>query len=190
MNAKHSVVELPASDGGYDEMLGFGEWAVVWRNQDPQRFMVQRIEEHKPDWAEHRFVPEHTPITEDVACQSLIRVFVSMGWDADMIDEAMGARIKAWAGNPQRVGELQGKNRLMASYSAVKSHFAQGGRLVDVPYPVAETVFKTFGAEIFRAYIDMELKDFGAFPPPYADLVSDLWTVQPATQMPRPEGLH
>ena len=189
MDARDVPVVLPASDGGHAELLGPLQWAVVWSNE-PQRFMVQHVNAKKPDWAEYRWVPEHTPISEDVACQGLIRVFVSMGWNADMLDDAMGARIKAWANNPMRVGEVAGKNRLMASFTAVHRHLSQGGRLVDVPYPIAEVVFKTFGAEIFRAYLDMEMKDFGAFPQPYADLVGDLWTVKPATAMPRPEALH
>lgn len=189
MDASHTIVELPAGDGGHQEMLGFGQWAVVWRN-DPQRFMVQHIRARKPDWAEHRWVPEHGPMTEDIACQGLIRVFVSLGFPADMVDEAMGARIQAWADNPQRVRQVGGRNRLMAAFTAVHAHLSQGGRIGDVPYPVAELVFKTFGAETFRGYLDMERKEFGEFPQPHRDLLNDLWTVSPATAKPRPAGLH
>ena len=82
-----------------------------------------------------------------------------------------------------------GKNRLMAMYTAVSSHFNGGGRLRDVPEHVLEgvfvPVFATFGAEHWLPYLSMEKTESGPFPEPYASALGDLWTQAPDEALPR-----
>ena len=182
-----NVVGLPGS-GRESRLLGPGEWKVCWSNE-PRRMVVLHRLSPLPSWADDEWVPEGAEgwLTQDVACRAVLEVALKKGWEVDQVDEALGEGVKAWAMNPQRVMHHPGqsKNDLVLSYEAVRAHIVAGGRLRDVPIVTVEIVARYFGLEIWRYWLHKEVQEHGPFEGEYADLVGDLWTNAPATQMER-----
>lgn len=166
------------------------EWAVAFAQEPKRRVRIVSRHDPKPSWAEQKWCPPHVAMTEDVACRAVLRVLVSEGYDPEMVDQALGEGVQAWHDNPQRVMWAGGKNKLLDSFNAVSAHLSQGGRLRDVPVPIVERVGNAFGLETFAPFILLEQGQEGPFPPPYDDLVGDLWTQAPADALPRPAYPH
>ena len=197
MAASKSPLILPEGvregDGGSTALFEPGEWKVCWRMK-PKRVQVIAVSEPRPVWAEHEWQPESRPGFEDIACRAVLRALIAQGFEADMVDDAMGRAIRLWANHPSRTMEWGGfRNQLMAAFNATMAHLSQGGRLRDMPVVTAEMVFTEFGSQPFSRWLVEEYREYGAFPEPYRSLIEDLWDVEFKGEQRRigdREGLH
>ena len=162
-------------DAAPRELFVAGEWKVAWRDQ-PKRVEIISVHEPRPIWAQHEWQPDNRPGLEDIACRAVLRALVAQGFEAEMVDDALGKAVQMWAGHPSRTMEWGGfRNQLMAAFNATMAHLSQGGRLRDMPIVTAEMVFTEFGSQIFSRWLVEEYREYGAFPEPYRSLVEDLW---------------
>lgn len=153
------------------------EWKVCWRHAHPRRVEVIHVVRPCPDWAEEEWSPPYHDNSEEIACRAVLRTLVSKGFEAEMVDDAMGEAIESWADHPSRVMEHGlAKNQLMSAYNAVSAHLANGGRFRDIPIHTCEMVCQELGAELWAPHLVRELSEFGPFPQRYHDLIEDLWT--------------
>lgn len=174
-----SPIVLPESvrekDASPRKLFEAGEWKVAWRN-DPKRVEVVSVNEPRPIWAHVEWQPLSTPGYEDIACRAVLRTLVAQGFEAEMVDDAMGKAIAMWAGHPSRTMEHGGfENQLMAAFNALMAHLSQGGRFRDAPIHTCEMVCAEFGSQVFSRWLVQERIEFGEFPPRYRELVEDLW---------------
>ena len=174
-----SPIVLPEGAVGYDhapaELFKAGERKVAW-HEDPKRVEIVSVHQPRPIWAQHEWTPDNRPGFEDIACRAVLRTLVAQGFEADMVDDALGKAVAMWAGHPSRTMEWGGfRNQLMAAYNATMAHLSQGGRLRDMPVVTAEMVFTEFGSQVFSRWLVEEYREYGEFPEPYRSLVEDLW---------------
>ena len=184
-----AITERPAPRTLY----GAGEWKVAWREAEPRRVMVVPRLDPRPAWAEHEWQPDNRPGQEDIACRAVLRALVAQGFEAEMVDDALGTGVRMWADHPSRTMEHGGfRNQLMAAYNALRAHLSQGGYLRDVPIHTCEMVFAELGSQIFSRWLVEEYRELGPFPPRYRELVEDLWQGphDPQTRIGERKDLH
>ena len=158
-------------------------WSVAFSNE-PKRVQVVFDGDPTPEWAEQTYYPDDLSIiTEDVVIRGILRTFINHGFDMQMVNDAFRV-IPSWDGNI--INNFGGdRDHLVRVYTTIQNHLARGGRIRDVPILTLEIFGNAFGLEMFRPYFHKEVIRHGAFTPEYQDVLNDLWTTNPAKELPR-----